>query len=420
MNEYSKKDKITVGIIIGCSVLFLVIYIAIIVVVCTTGKRAILVTNVTVPKAISDLKKAKVSPIRFFSNERSNLSSKYKSDDNIWNSTIFVSISSYRDPELCFTIKDMFQKALNTSRITVGIVQQNDKTDNLTCFAQNAISIIDALPGSFSVIDMDYKEARGPTHARAICEKLLKNEKYYFLIDSHMRFEPGWDCELIRQLYLCPRPQRTILTIYPTGYFRKQKGDKITYTITRRHAWKRQRIRSILPTGIVQYEALSGNRNPKNPRYVPFFSGCFAFSVAEAVKEVPYPDDTPDLFLGEEMFMGARFFTHGWDLKSPTHNLAFHLWKSNMQNYRRLYTEVQNVREQLASVWKVVNIMSGTEKNPKFKLGTVKSILDYWKYIGIDFQKKTYTRPKEPWKLPSDFKPIRDKFLVCPDCEILN
>lgn len=164
-------------------------------------------------------------PVRFEEKERKRLREKYGKRSELTEPTIFVAISSYRDPELCVTLLDLMDKAYNPARVFVGVVEQNDPIDKYSSHAKNS-----KLPeNQLRVITMHHKEAKGPTHARAICEGLYRGEDYYMMIDSHMRFEPGWDVELLNMLFNCRRPRRTAITMYPEGYERKDEGGQVTY-----------------------------------------------------------------------------------------------------------------------------------------------------------------------------------------------
>ncbi len=46
--------------------------------------------------------------------------------------------------------------------------------------------------------------------------------------------------------------------------------------------------------------------------------------------------------------MTVRFFTHGWDLFSPSQGLIFHLWE---RDYRRVYAE--DMKD--SRVWQMTN-----------------------------------------------------------------
>jgi hypothetical protein len=52
--------------------------------------------------------------------------------------SIFVAISSYRDPELCVTLIDLMDKAYNPDRVYIGVVEQNDPLDVYSAHAKNS------------------------------------------------------------------------------------------------------------------------------------------------------------------------------------------------------------------------------------------------------------------------------------------
>lgn len=88
-------------------------------------------------------------------------------------STIFVAISSYRDPELVPTLDNCWESAIFPNRLFFGILEQNDPEDSETCHAKNS-----QIPKSHLRIETwNYTAAKGPTVARHACEKLWNQEQ---------------------------------------------------------------------------------------------------------------------------------------------------------------------------------------------------------------------------------------------------
>lgn len=413
------KVLIAVGVVLAS--VFIVLFILIIVFLILPKKGQ---QTAKFPLSLQDPKKwinYKISPIGFTDAQRDALVSKYSKISEYWGSSIMVSISSYRDSELCLTLRDLIEKSINPSRLVICIVEQNDYMDEYTCHAKNILKTsLPIKPEQLKVKTIHWSEAKGPTYARSLCENMWNGEKYYLMVDSHMRFEPGWDCELIEQLWLCPRPMKTVLTMYPEGYerFQDQKSNTINYHIGKMRGWRRERFKHFNGDGIIEFESLTTfDPIPKNPRYVPFWGACFHFSHSDILKEVPYHPDTPYLFFGEEIFMSARFFTHGWDLKGPTHSLVYHLWK---REHRKTFWSHNDETKRVASVKKVKDILTGALTDQRYGLGRVKSIQDYWNYIGVDFNTKKVLRPHDPWTLPSDFTTIKDMYRIRPENETLQ
>lgn len=108
-------------------------------------------------------------------------------------------------------ISDMWLQAAYKERIHFCVVQQNDVNDSILCFGENSV-----VPKSrLKIMNISYLEAKGPTWARHLCETLSSESDWSFMTDSHMRFEYGWDGQLIENIFQCPRPLQSLITIYP-------------------------------------------------------------------------------------------------------------------------------------------------------------------------------------------------------------
>ena len=63
--------------------------------------------------------------------------------------TIFISIASYRDPELIPTIQDCITNSKNPDRLRFGICWQHDDTESLNYYKDDPRFIIIDVPGVF-------------------------------------------------------------------------------------------------------------------------------------------------------------------------------------------------------------------------------------------------------------------------------
>ena len=104
----------------------------------------------------------------------------YTSED-----TIFVQIASYRDPELQWTLKDLFEKAKRPENIFVGICHQYDMKGDED---KHLFEIPFSHPEQLRIDNVDYRESQGCCWARNRVQKLWKGEKYTFIIDAHTWF----------------------------------------------------------------------------------------------------------------------------------------------------------------------------------------------------------------------------------------
>ena len=251
--------------------------------------------------------------------------------------TIFVSIASYRDPECTKTIEDLFLKAQNPNRVFVGVCQQNAREDK-DCMSNDRLI---PFQNNIKVLRLEHYVAKGPMYARALIEQNLFNDEMFFLqIDSHMLFIPDWDIKLIEQLTLCDS-DRPILTTYPHDFDR----------IGRKHIilpnGQKKPLGSIPPTYIrfrefhkkLHFSEQEKNifvHAPDKPCPSLFWAAGFSFSLGKLIHEVPYDEFCDYVFVGEEMLMSMRYFTHGWDLFCPSINIVYHLLK---RTYRKVFWE---------------------------------------------------------------------------------
>ncbi len=110
---------------------------------------------------------------------------------------IFISIASYRDEYLPFTIDSALANAIHPDRLTFGICWQADAAESLGRFETDS---------RFRIRKYPYYATLGYGWARAEVQKLYDGEAYHLLIDSHSAFAPGWDENLIRNLRASQAP----------------------------------------------------------------------------------------------------------------------------------------------------------------------------------------------------------------------
>lgn len=157
--------------------------------------------------------------------------------------SIFISIASFRDSELKYTLRDIFLQAQYPTRIFVGIILQIYDTDedqelygydqiySSTFFPSSCHyndDILSILQTNIRVLRINAEDSRGPCWARSSAQSLWKDEKYYLQIDSHMRFRKYYDSYLIHIYKQCEEeilssnsPLRfhfPVISTYPLDY----------------------------------------------------------------------------------------------------------------------------------------------------------------------------------------------------------
>ncbi|CAE8680220.1 unnamed protein product [Polarella glacialis] len=315
--------------------------------------------------------------------------------------TIFVSIASYRDSQCQYTILDLFRQARHPERIVVGVCHQVAKEDE-ECFLLD----LDAWSPQIRTYFLCHDEAKGPCFARALIQQeLMGDEDYYFQVDSHFRFVPGWDQLLLEQLAACPSP-RPVLTSLQSAYELprdQQPGEPDTAVMSRRETVTvlcADKFGDECPGQDDAFLRIKSRVCRTDFGHLPppalFWTARFHFSRMEAARECLYDPYLDYIFFGEEISMAARLFTSGWDLFNPTKTIGYHL---QSRFHRPFYTEVQvselslrRHRYAKARLYKLLGderyaAAEGSVASPSlpYGLGTARTLAEYEKFCGVRF-----------------------------------
>ncbi|MDD2920339.1 FkbM family methyltransferase [Rhodoferax sp.] len=286
---------------------------------------------------------------------------------------IFVAIASYRDTECQWTIKDLFDSAAFPDRITVGICWQFDPLLDSDCFIEPY-----PRPNQVQVINVTLKETRGACWAKSKAISLASDEDYILLIDSHMRFAPGWDTEMIKMLQETGNT-KAFLSSYPAGYDPPNQ---------RRFSTPR-----LAPVKFFN-RVMSQNSVPLNmPRPIESYlmAGGYLFCHREMIDQVPY--DPHIYFIGEEIAHAARFFTHGWTGYTP-HKCLIHHYYSRKTSTKHWDDEKDTWSKINASSYRRVRHLLGIERTSdplalidieNYGLGKIRSLAEFQINIGVNF-----------------------------------
>jgi hypothetical protein len=105
---------------------------------------------------------------------------------------IFVSVVSYRDPLLRFTVRSLLEEASPRHKITVGVFEQTALEDSLIAVEPELANHPNV---RYQRIDPVY--ASGVCWARAINALQIQDEEFFYQVDSHMIFDKDWDRKLL-------------------------------------------------------------------------------------------------------------------------------------------------------------------------------------------------------------------------------
>ena len=311
-------------------------------------------------------------------------------------SKIFIQIASYRDPQLIPTIEDAMLKAKNPKNLVFSIARQfhpDDKFDDLSVYNDNP---------NFRILNIPYTDSEGVCWARNLTQQLYDGEEYTLQIDSHMRFEKHWDVEMIKMIKQLQKKgyKKPLLTGYVSS-FDPDNDPAGRVMIPWRMGFDR-----FIPEGAVFFlpETIPNWEKLTEPIPARFYSAHFCFTLGEFSKEVQH--DPHYYFHGEEISIGVRAYTHGYDLFHPHKVLIWHeytrkgrtkQWDDNSAWVERNRLSHLRNRKLFSMDGEVYN----EEEFGIYGFGKERSLRDYEKYAGLLFnqravQQETLDRKNPP------------------------
>jgi Glycosyltransferase (GlcNAc) len=279
---------------------------------------------------------------------------------------IFISVAAYRDPELLPTLADCLEKARHPERLYFGICWQFGAEEQPIWFAEKR----------FRVLSVDWRESKGACWARAEIMKLWDGEEWYLQLDSHHKFVKDWDVRLLRQARKT-RSGKPILTTYAPHYAPGKPILDSDPTRMEFDVFTEDGIALFRAGSIPDWQSLS------RPIRSRFISAHFLFAPSSFIVDVPY--DPTLYFLGEEITLAVRAYTHGYDLFHPSETIVWHEytrngrpkhWDDNADTFARL-DGPSRIRAR--------SLLLDGEGDP-FGLGTVRTVAEYEAYAGISFR----------------------------------
>ncbi len=239
---------------------------------------------------------------------------------------IFVSIPSYRDPDLGHTLRTLFLHADRPRAVRVGVYQQNAPGDveGVADYLRLAQAGGDGATFEERIMSrvVPHTRATGPTAARTAIEQGMlskaKDAKYLLMVDSHTFFCKGWDTSLVEALEATEDPSHTVLSTYAPNFNRDRRDRMLgeaSMCAPRKSFF--MFFREFLRDGFPRFDSRPC-ANPTEAFDSLGWAAGFSFARAAVHRAVPYKD-FPWLFFGEEFLMHARLFTHGYRVMTPAY-----------------------------------------------------------------------------------------------------
>lgn len=302
--------------------------------------------------------------------------------------SIFISIASYCDPLLPFTVARAAAMAHHPQALHIGIVDQSPAGTPVPQFQA---------PGTrISYLRVDPAFARGPCWARFVAMSLFEGEDWYLQVDSHTDFDAGWDTRLCSfATALAQGRVGLAITAYPQPFF--VRDGQVWREPLDLHA-----LASTVRAGtgfspdhpVLTFQALP----TATQEAVPGFhvgAGCL-FAPGEFVQRFPY--DPWMYFHGEEQAIAARLFTHGWDMFHIPALPVFHLYNDTPgqapprpMHWDAAHDEQRPVRWpafEARSRKRLATLVAGGVAGA-YGLGQRRSMADYADFCGIDYSRRT-------------------------------
>lgn len=329
--------------------------------------------------------------------------------------TIFISIASYRDNLLEFTLKQAYAMATNKKNLVFGVVEQATEEEALK---------LDSLKFKDQIryIRVNPEYSRGCCWARSLVQSLYQGEDYFLQIDSHTAFEADWDKTLILRLkYLLQHHKKPVITNYPNGLEFDAEGNAIKIQPKNTPLFMPILLAPPLeePTFANKDSAFIISRSTGVDTIQDYVFGFFLsagglFTIGKVVEDVPY--DPYLMFGGEEPSLALRLFTNGYTIFHIRKMPLFHLYTDHEKRTRKLFWDKSENENRSGFTSSQIQIKSDkrlplilTDKlSGVYGLGKVRTLEDYKIFSGIDYLNRSY-KPSDIWRM--DHKTDVDRLL---------
>jgi len=286
---------------------------------------------------------------------------------------IFISIASYRDPDLINTVKSCFEKAKNKNRLFFSIFSQAEDLEHadLSFIPQNQINYIKT----------HWSESKGACWAKAKANSHLVG-KYFLQVDSHSRFSDNWDSDLIGNYESVSRfwGNRIILSTYPDPFEVIDGKDVLLTNTSFKKISPFWNASAHMVLASMPWEDVKDSVNGDEMFYI---GAGLIFSTTDIAKEIPYDEEI--YFYGEEVSLALRAYTRGIRIVSPV-NKAVYSHYNHSAMARRLHWQdnpdwgLINLQAQE----RLKRILSGDKSFGIFGIESKELFYQYQKITGID------------------------------------
>ncbi len=293
---------------------------------------------------------------------------------------IVIEIAAFCDPDLMTTIKSALCQADRPERVSFAICHQSDDLEEL----ENLKKIKNC-----RVKHLGKADARGICYARYLCQKLIKDEEYVWQIDAHMKFCKHWDTKMI-ELLLSLKDKKAIISFYPpslTEEMEKLPIDDAKFDAPSSNCPIVNHGKRFYKNGssFLEYRCSTmQNTGTEKSIKSPFIAGGNLFTFAKLRREII--EDPEMFYLGDELPMAIRYYTHGWNNYCPNKCYIYHKYQRKdrvtpINNGNHIKKEAQKFELLLKSAQYDTGI-------DEYGLGKERSLKQFEEFAGINFTKR--------------------------------
>ena len=323
--------------------------------------------------------------------------------------TIYISVASYRDPECAPTIESILGRAQYPQRIRVAVIDQRDASVDSNDFCEmdctdpnNSKTATCQYRRNIDFLHVDAILSVGPVFARHLAHRMFRGEYYAMQVDSHIRFTQDWDTDIIGQ-WKSAKNEYAVLTTYLSDII--GSIDPITHKSN--HPGRPIMCKSDYE-GSGKLRHLRHGQQPEGPAGIkgeptlePFWAAGFSFARGHFVTQVPYDQYLPMVFQGEEISMGLRGFTYGYDYYTAERSVCFHMYaiKENAGKRHKVKLFWENAPRYGGAEMKAMKRLNGiigmttdpydTTDQDKYGLGQIRKPDKFFETFGIHRETQT-------------------------------
>jgi len=324
--------------------------------------------------------------------------------------TIFVAIASYRDWQCRYTVESLFNRAKFPNRLRVVVADQINAHDDPSCGVaitpcdKDKSQALCKYKNQIDILELDSKLAIGPMFARHLGHRMYRGEYYSMQIDAHVTFVQDWDIGIIKQ-FESTNNEMAVLSTYLTDIvgsidekgYSKRKTRPIMCNTDFEGTGTDRHLRHM-----AQPESVPSIKD--TPQLQPYWAAGWSFSRGHFIVNIPYDLYTPMVFMGEEMSVGIRGFSYGYDHYASSTSICFHTYANgvnqkernkvpkyweNGKSYNNMYMKGMKRLLGIVKMNPEVNPNEWNHDEEKFYgLGNVRDPMQFYKIFGIDIVKK--------------------------------